>query len=50
MFVTRHHAKHVLNNEYLTAARIIHSVLEEENVMRLSNIVRQYFLNFRNFC
>ena len=27
MFVTRHHAKHVLNYEYLTAARIMLSVL-----------------------
>ena len=27
MFVTRHHAKHVLNYEYLTATRILHSVL-----------------------
>ena len=26
MFVTRHHAKHVLNYEYLTAARILHSL------------------------
>ena len=28
MFVTRHHAKHVLNYEYLTAARILHSIME----------------------
>ena len=27
MFVTRHYAKHVLNYEYLTSARIMHSVL-----------------------
>ena len=26
MFVTRHHAEHVLNHEYLTSARIMHSV------------------------
>ena len=54
MFVTRHHAKHVLNYEYLTSARIMHSVLADEYVMRLYNIVRQYFLHFRsvllNFC
>ena len=27
MFVTRNHAKHVLNYEYLNAARILHSRL-----------------------
>ena len=27
MFVARHHVKHVLNYEYLTAARILHSGL-----------------------
>ena len=27
MFVTRRHAKHMLNYEYLTTARIMHSVL-----------------------
>ena len=27
MFVTRHHAKHMLNYEYLTAAGILHSLL-----------------------
>ena len=29
MCATRHHAKHMLNYEYLTAARILHSVLGE---------------------
>ena len=27
MFVTKHHAKHMLNYEYLTAAQILHSGL-----------------------
>ena len=47
MFVTRYHAKHVLNYEYLTAARILHSVLALENgeVIKYS---AKYFLHFRN--
>ena len=48
MFVTRHHAKQMLNYEYLTAARIMHGVLAYENVMRLLNIVHKYFLHFFN--
>ena len=47
--VTRHHAKHVLNYEYLTSAQITHiceSVCTQENVMRLLNKVRQHFLHF----
>ena len=35
MFVTRHHAEHELNHEYLTAARIVHRITALENVMRL---------------
>ena len=35
-------------NEYLTSARIMHIVLALENVMRLINIVCQYFLHFRS--
>ena len=27
MFVTGYHAEHVLNREYLTAARIVHSII-----------------------
>ena len=48
MFVTRHHAKHMLNYEYLTSAGFLHSLLKNENVVRLLSIVRQYFLHFRN--
>ena len=32
MFITRHHAKHVLNYEYLTAALILHSGLASPSV------------------
>ena len=39
MFVTRHHAKHVLNYEYLTAARILHSALGFQHFPRdLANV------------
>ena len=36
MFVARHHAKHVLNNGYLTSARIRHSVGKCDEIIKYS--------------
>ena len=42
MFVSLHQADHVLNHEYLTTARIVHSVIALENVTSL------YLLSYAN--
>ena len=47
MFVTRHHAKHVLDYEYLTEARVMHSVLNRVGKCNGIYIWLHYFPSFK---
>ena len=49
MFVTRHHAKHMLNYEYLTAARILYSFSRGEVIKYSAQIFSSFSQCFIEF-